>query len=54
MRLGSETLKQRSRQSRLSNTGFAAEQHYLPFTVQDFLPAPQQQIEFFLPTNEVG
>jgi hypothetical protein len=52
MRLGSETLRQRRYQARLANTSFAGDQYYLTFAIHRLRPAPQQQIEIFLPTNE--
>jgi hypothetical protein len=53
MRLCSETLQQRCRQSRLSNTRLAGEQHYLTFAGFCFRPPSQQQFEFLFPPNEV-
>jgi hypothetical protein len=42
------------RQSRLSNTWLTGQQHRLPFAALRFRPAPQQQVEFFFPTDKVS
>ena len=54
MRLGSEAFQQRGSQSRFANTCLTGQQHHLAFAGLRFRPAPQQQFEFFLPTDKVG
>jgi hypothetical protein len=49
-----DAFKQRCRQSRLSNTWLTGQQHRLPFAALRFRPAPQQQVEFFFPTDKVS
>jgi hypothetical protein len=52
MRLCSETLRQRCRQSRLSNTRLTGDQNRMAFATLFSRPAPQQQFKFFFPPNE--
>jgi hypothetical protein len=54
MRLGSQAFEQGRRQSRLADACFAREQNYLSFAGFGLRPPSQQQVEFFLPPNEVS
>ena len=52
--LASEAFQQRRRKPRFADAGLAGEQHHLAFAVLCLRPAPQQQFEFFFPTNKLG
>ena len=54
VRLAGEAFQQRRREPRLADTGLAGEQHHLTFAGLCLRPAPQQQFEFFFPTDERG
>ena len=54
VRLGSEAFQQRSRQARFADARFTGEQHHLAFAGLCFRPAPQQQFEFFFPSDKLG
>jgi hypothetical protein len=54
VRLRSEAFKQRSRQTGLSDTGFAQEQHDLTFAALGSCPASQQEFEFFFTPDKLS
>ena len=54
VRLGGDAFQQRRREPRFADTGLAGEQHHLAFTRLCPRPAPQQQLGFFFPPDELG
>ena len=54
VRLSSEAFQKRCREPRLADAGLAGKQHHLAFAALRLRPAPQQQFEFFFPSDEVG
>ena len=54
VRLGCEAFQQRCGQSRLADARFTGEQHHLAFAGLRFRPAPQQEFEFFFPSDKLG
>ena len=54
MWLRSEAFQQRSRQPRLADACLARQQHDLAFAGLCLRPAPQQQFEFFFPSDKLS
>jgi hypothetical protein len=54
VRLVGETFRQCCRQSRLAYASLTGEQDHLAFASLCLRPAPKQQFEFFLPSDERG
>src|SRR5262249_32077448 len=54
MRFRSEAFKQCRRKARLANARFAGQEHHLAFPGLYLRPAPQQQFEFFFPSDKFG
>ena len=54
MRLSRETLQQRRSQSRLADACLARQEHHLAFAGLCLRPAPQQEFEFFFPSNKLS
>src|SRR5215472_3110148 len=52
MRLGLDALRQRGRQTRLANTRLAGDQHHPSFAELRLLPAPRQEVEFFVAADQ--
>jgi hypothetical protein len=53
VRLGSEAFQQCGGQSRLSDAGFARQQHDLTLAALCFRPAAQKDFEFFFSPNKI-
>ncbi len=54
VRLAGEAFQKRGREPRFADAGLAGEQHHLAFAGLCLGPAPQQQFEFFFPSDEGG
>ena len=54
VRFASEAFQQRCSKPRFADTGLARQQHHLAFAGLCLRPAPQQQFEFFFPTDKLG
>src|ERR1700688_880547 len=54
VRLADKAIPKRCGEPRLSYAGLAGKQNHLAFDRLCFRPAPQQQFEFFLPSDKIG